>query len=430
MKKTILLGLFLFLIGFTVNSQDNVYARFIVSKLASPEFKGRGYVDNGDKLAAAFIKDEFVKLCLKPVNKDYFQEFSVPVNTFPGKVVLEIPVDILTPGVDFLVEACSPSVSGSFEVVTATRQQLGDKEILVKKIKQAAGKLLLIDNRLKKEESKEEAKYADKIIDALKYDQDIKVKGIIILTHEKLNWEASASLNSKPVIIISKDIDPDKVKTVKLKIKSKFIKNYETRNVTAIIEGKTVPDSFIVVTAHYDHLGILGKDVYFPGANDNASGVAMMLSLAKHYSVNKPEYSMVFVALAAEELGLLGAQEFITEPPVKLKKIKFLANFDLAGTGDEGIRVVNGSVYKNKFDLLTRINDENKLLPKIDIRGEACISDHCPFYQQGVPCFFIYTQGGIKAYHDIYDRYEILPFTEFKDYCDLMIKFFDTFRAD
>ena len=117
-------------------------------------------------------------------------------------------------------------------------------------------------------------------------------------------------------------------------------------------------------------------------------------------------------------------------PPVKLKKIKFLANFDLAGTGDEGIRVVNGSVYKNKFDLLTRINDENKLLPKIDIRGEACISDHCPFYQQGVPCFFIYTQGGIKAYHDIYDRYEILPFTEFKDYCDLMIKFFDTFRAD
>ena len=181
----------------------------------------------------------------------------------------------------------------------------------------------------------------------------------------------------------------------------------------------------IVVLAHYDHLGKMGRDTYFPGANDNASGVAMILNLAKYYSANKPEYTMVFVALGAEELGLLGAKAFTDNPPVDLKKIKFLVNFDLAGTGDEGIKVVNGSVFRNKFDLLTRINDEKKLLPKVDIRGPACNSDHCLFYQKGVPCFYIYTLGGIQAYHDVSDKSDTLPLTEFVDFCSLIIEFFD-----
>jgi aminopeptidase YwaD len=134
---------------------------------------------------------------------------------------------------------------------------------------------------------------------------------------------------------------------------------------------------------------------------------------------------MVFVALSAEELGILGAKAFTDNPPIDLKKIKFLVNFDLAGTGDEGIKVVNGSVFKDKFDLLTRINTEQKLLPKVDIRGAACNSDHCLFYQKGVPCFYIYTLGGIQAYHDILDKSETLPLTEFADYCKLMIDFFN-----
>ena len=100
-------------------------------------------------------------------------------------------------------------------------------------------------------------------------------------------------------------------------------------------------------------------------------------------------------------------------------------NFDLAGTGEEGIRIVNGSVYKDKFDLITKINQQQELLPRIDIRGAACNSDHCYFYQKGVPCFYIYTQGGIKAYHDLADKYETLPLTEFVDYKKLMIRFFD-----
>jgi Zn-dependent M28 family amino/carboxypeptidase len=135
---------------------------------------------------------------------------------------------------------------------------------------------------------------------------------------------------------------------------------------------------------------------------------------------------MVFIALSGEELGILGAKAFTDHPLIDLDKIKFLVNFDLAGTGEEGIRVVNGSIFKEKFDLILKINQQHGLLPKVDIRGAACNSDHCFFYQKGVPCFYIYTQGGIRAYHDFYDKYETLPFTGFVGYCKLMILFFDS----
>ena len=104
-----------------------------------------------------------------------------------------------------------------------------------------------------------------------------------------------------------------------------------------------------------------------------------------------------------------------------------MINFDLAGTGDDGIKVVNGKVYQDKFNLLTQLNDKNQLLPAIEIRGEACISDHCMFYRKGVPSFYIYTLGGISAYHDIYDIPSTLPLTEFEDYFKLITLFVEEF---
>ena len=82
-------------------------------------------------------------------------------------------------------------------------------------------------------------------------------------------------------------------------------------------------------------------------------------------------------------------------------------------------------MYKDKFDLLTEINQQNNLVPDVKIRGAACNSDHCMFAQKEVPGFYIYTLGGIKAYHDIYDRPETLPLTEFEDYFNLIVEFID-----
>jgi aminopeptidase YwaD len=423
MKKITHLLIVLF-IPVLINSQDIDYAKRIIKTLSSPEFKGRGYVENGDKLSAEFISAEFRNIGLIPVGKTYFQEFKISVNTFPGRLSLIMGDTKLTPGTDFIVGAASPSINGKFKLTKTSRDQIDSDTKLAALVNKAGNSFILIDSRDKKNEKPEITKKTDEYINFLKYSPQINIKGIVIYTTEKLTWEISPEQGPRPVITVNRELDLSSLSSMELTIDAKFLTGYKTQNIAGLIKGTSGSDSMIVVTAHYDHLGVMGKDTYFPGANDNASGVAMILNLAKHYSVNKPEYTTVFIALSAEELGLLGARAFTDDPPVDLKKIKFLINFDLAGTGDEGVRVVNGSVYRDKFDLLTKINSDNNLLPKIDIRGAACNSDHCMFHQKGVPCFYIYTQGGIQAYHDVYDRFETLPLTEFEDYCRLIIEFF------
>ena len=420
--------LFIFLAASVISyAQDIEYAKAVVQKLASPEMHGRGYTEKGDWLAAEFISGEYKRMGLVPLDKSFYQNFNISINTFPNALSLKINNEVLQPGTDYLVESSSPGIKGKFNVVACSRKDIDTEEKLIGLINKAGTGFILIDNTEKSTTDQEANKKIDDYINYIKYSPQVPSKGIVIYTNEKLTWGNATYEGVRPVVIINKELDLKRVQSLEIIIENKFIKDYETQNVVGFIKGSLHPDSFLVVTAHYDHLGRMGKETCFPGANDNASGIAMMLSLADHYSKNQPEYSMLFIALSAEEVGLLGAKKFTEDPLIELSRIRFLVNFDLAGTGEEGVRVVNGSVYKDQFDLLTQLNTAHQLLPKIDIRGAACISDHCMFYQKGVPCFYIYTQGGIKAYHDVYDKYKTLPLTEFVDYCSLMIRFFDSF---
>jgi Zn-dependent M28 family amino/carboxypeptidase len=175
-------------------------------------------------------------------------------------------------------------------------------------------------------------------------------------------------------------------------------------------------------------LGRVGN-AYFPGANDNSSGISMMLELANFYSQkeNQPEYSIVFMAFSAEEAGLIGSKYYVNNPLFPLSKIKFLINLDLLGTGDDGVMVVNATKFSTQFKLLIQVNEDSKLLPAVKQRGPAANSDHYYFTEKGVPAFFIYTLGGIAAYHDIYDKAETLPLTKFKEVFSLLTGFIAKF---
>ncbi|MFM7016801.1 MAG: M28 family metallopeptidase, partial [Bacteroidota bacterium] len=144
---------------------------------------------------------------------------------------------------------------------------------------------------------------------------------------------------------------------------------------------------------------------------------AMLLNLMKYFSIpaNKPPYTMVFVLFAGEEAGLLGSEYYTTHPKKDLQKIKFLLNLDLMGTGEDGMMVVNGSIFEKEFALLEKINSEKNLLKTIGKRGKAQNSDHYYFTEKGVPAFFFYTTGGRTAYHNIYDDGNGLPLTKFKE---------------
>ena len=421
--KIILVLLTLFL-SLNAVAQNLEYARAIVDTLASDGMKGRGYVGDGDKIAANFISNEFEKIGLIPYSKNYLQKFSTPVNTFPGSMSLKLNGEELTPGKDYLIDPGSPSMKGSFETVSLTAEDLLDEGQLIYKLKDAFGKFLVIEPFQKEEFSTDELKEINDLVNFLKFHEDNPALGTIVLSKDKLTWSGATAQLDNPAITVKVDSLFKPVEKVELNIEAKFYGNYKTQNVLGYLEGKS-NDSLIVLVAHYDHLGMMGEEAIFPGANDNASGIAMLLSLAKYYKANQPNYTTVFIAFGGEELGLLGSRYFTENPAFPLKKIKFLVNFDISGTGDDGIQVVNGSVYKEKFDRLKEINQTENLLQQVKIRGEACNSDHCMFHLKGVPSFFIYTLGGIQAYHDVYDRAETLPLTEFEDYFTLMTRFID-----
>ena len=109
MKKIIAFTSFIVL-TVSLFSQDLNYAKEIVNTLASPEFKGRGYVGNGNTIAADFIKDQFSKIGLKPFTKGYFQPFKIDVNIFPKNMELEVDGIALKAGEDFIVDPFSSSI--------------------------------------------------------------------------------------------------------------------------------------------------------------------------------------------------------------------------------------------------------------------------------------------------------------------------------
>ena len=362
---------------FYANAQDVAFARKMVDTLASRQFWGRGYTDDGLKKAAAFLSNQFSSYGLKPMDgKSYFQSFSHPVNTFPGKMDVVVNGKSLVPGKDFIV---SPESRGA----------------------RSRGALERIDS----------VQYMN------------PRERVVIKLEDKLTWSVASGVEDYTVIQVAKAALDDAPQSFRVQIENKFVPDFKAANVCGVVKGTAKPDSLILITAHYDHLGGMGSDTYFPGANDNASGVSLLLNLARYYAKNPQRYSIGFILFAGEEAGLVGSKYFTENPLLPLKNIRFLLNTDLTGTGEDGITVVNATEFPKEFAALQAINKEQSLLNAVNARGKAANSDHYFFTEKGVPAFFFYTLGGIKAYHDIFDRPETLPLTEHEDLFKLVVSF-------
>lgn len=372
------LVIILLFISHLSQAQDLPFARKMVDTLTSSYFWGRGYTNNGMGKAANFIAAQLKSYGVKPMSgsKNYRQEFTHPVNTFPGKMELAINGIKLVPGKDFLVTPDSKGVQ--------------------------------VDGKLTQNDSTHFVNLE---------------KRVIITLENKLTWSAEQTVLDYTTIQLDKKLQSALPLTIKADIENVFVEKFKTANICGVVKGTTKPDSTIVFTAHYDHLGGMGSDTFFPGANDNASGVTQVLSLAKYYGAHPQPYTMAFIFFAGEEAGLLGSKYFTENPLIDLKNIRFLVNLDLEGTGVDGITVVNASVYAKEFALLKELNQKGNYLVKVNSRGKAANSDHYLFTEKAVPSFFLYTLGGIKAYHDIYDVSATLPLNEYEDLFNLMLKF-------
>lgn len=403
-----------------VFSQDMAYTHKVMDTLCSKTMFGRGYLNDGDKKAAAYICNEFKNIGLSFFYDSCFQKLSYPVNTFPGKAAVSINGQTLELGKDYYVMAKSSYCKGTFDVIYYTVNTLTNPDSLMMFMgSDLSDKFVLVDKSGTKNED------MLKMMDLMSANPK-HARGIIHV-EEKPCWNVSTKVEKYTVVTISKKAVTQKIKTITVDIENSFIENYPTQNVVAYCKGTEKSDSFFVFTAHYDHLGGYGKDVFIPGANDNAGGISMLLNLAKYYKEHPPKYSVAYIAFTGEEAGLKGSTYFAEHPWFPLEKIKVLLNLDLVGTGDDGAMLVNGAVFKDMYDTFIKINEEKKYLKKIDKRGEAANSDHYPFYAKGVKCFFLYTLGGISEYHNIYDRPTTLPLTKYKEVYHLMINFVNSF---
>ncbi|PRY10434.1 Zn-dependent M28 family amino/carboxypeptidase [Pontibacter ummariensis] len=405
-----------------LQAQDMQRVRHTIDTLTSPAMHGRGYVFDGDKKAANYLRDRFRTLGLQPLGNSYFQPFSFPVNRIVETPQLQVNGKKLIAGTDFVANAASSSGGGKASVLPLDTLVFTDAAVARGFFSQNfKDKALVIRQQDQQKLGQLPAPYAQKL-------QQAKVN--VVLQPKALLTSVARQQAEVPVLEVLESAWPQDARKLSFEVKASLNPNHQTQNVIAFIRGSEQPDSVIVFSAHYDHLGGQGKDVYFPGANDNASGTSMLLELASYYSQpqHKPTYSMAFIAFAAEEAGLLGSFYYTQHPLFPLEQIRFLLNLDLLGTGSEGLMVVNGKVHEQAFEQLRQLNQQQQYLPQIKSRGKAANSDHYPFSEKGVPAFFFYTLGGTAAYHNTKDDASQLPLTKYPEVFKLLTDFVETLQ--
>jgi hypothetical protein len=410
MKKAIFLLLITFLGSNNLKlfGQDLMYARACIKTLCSEPFYGRGYVQNGDKVAAQFIRQELAKHKVIPLGEKYFQNLGFPVIYYPNEVSIQLDDQPVFAGNDFILNPGCPSIKGNYKVLLIDSSMV-DNTNEFNKIKGLNLKqyFLVVDDLKGKPFNHPER--AELILK-----NQIKAKGLIFKNNKTLVWSPAMEFAPYPILYFKAGIFPNLVLKLTIRVDAAH-KIHGTQNVLGYIKGKIQPDSFVVFTAHYDHLGKMGNDAVFPGANDNASGVAMLLDLAKHYAQNPPPYSVAFIAFAGEEIGLIGSYFFVENPLIPLANISLLLNMDLMSTGDDGLTAVNATEFPYLFEHLNLCNIAGQYLPNIAPRGKSPNSDHHYFTEAGVPSFFFYLRGNYHHYHDVDDTYEALTMSKYNE---------------
>lgn len=418
-------------------AQDSASLKRHLNVLCSKSFAGRGYVAGGMKKAAGYIAQQFQEDSLLSFTKDYRQPFSYAVNTFPSVVDVKIGDRTLKPGVDFLVHAAAKGFRKEDMKVRVI-----DGKTLLSKFKKQNTDTGKVWAKWAKQFSKPKYAYVllntDSINAVMQWKNNNRElvkklpEGVFIIPYKKKPiWTvAQAEMPATVIELYDSTWKPSSKEKVSVAIDNKFIPKFDAENVCGFVKGEVQPDSFIVVTAHYDHLGKMGNRTMFPGGSDNGSGTAMMLELANYYAAHPAKYTMVFIAFAGEEAGLLGSEYFTENPLMRLENIKFLLNIDIMGDATDGISVVNGKTRTEEFarlDSLNKAGIDGFHFKEVRQGGAAANSDHYFFTEKGVPAFFIFSMGGKGYYHDIWDKAENVQLTNVPQVGALLKEFIATF---
>lgn len=236
----------------------------------------------------------------------------------------------------------------------------------------------------------------------------LKRKGIIPFL-EKINFNIAEAEKK-----IEEDMQPQSkiLSDLEAEISVDLIKKKSiATNVSGIIKGKS--NNYILIGAHYDHLGGIESKTnneldYYPGADDNASGVAGLVYLANKFAKDgNYDSSIIFTAFSAEEIGVQGSNYFINSGTIPTASIKAMINMDMIGRLKDSL-IIGGSETAEEFKTLINRLHNNNLRIKYSADGYGP-SDHSVFYNKNIPVLFFFTGAHIDHHttNDIADKINI-----------------------
>ena len=259
-----LFSLFFLLAGspFAGKAQNPKMLRYDVRILAGNPMSGRGYVDKGCEKAGRFVARRLAEAGISPAGTDssFYQKYSFPVNTFPMPFSLRINGKDLLPGIDYLVDARSGSMA--LEETTVERVPVAkvftctDSTTRFSNLR-AAGKPVFWEG-------------GDTLVRGSflrNLDGNALPAGLYLAPVKgKMTWTVATKSfsNGATIVYVQDSVLPKKMKKVEASLPAKFLAQNSQSNIVGIVPGTVAPDSFIVFTAHYDHLGEMGKGTVFP----------------------------------------------------------------------------------------------------------------------------------------------------------------------
>ncbi|MCW3804449.1 M28 family metallopeptidase [Plebeiibacterium marinum] len=405
-----------------------------VKKLSSKNFEGRGIRTDGIKLAENYILSQVNILNLNPINNVYRQEFSLNSQKMlrPDTCLLILKNDTLHYGKDYYT--LNQNTNKTYQLPLYHYQQTNNNKILT-------DHAILINhiNQLNKIKSPQTKAIFVKQESSIEFEKLTNTNGSGI--NNDLNSPLLTKQNIKTYYLspsTSKLID-ESLKTDSLLVTAVVSEENTTinpANILAQIKG-TKGDSTIIISAHYDHIGIRYGKIN-PGANDNASGVAALLEIAKQLSQSqtRPKHNILFAFFSAEESGLLGSRYFVSNPPHPLNKTIANINLDMIGNTDPMHKKDPNYIYaygpeKTSYFLMHKIDSINNKHFFLNIdhykhdktmaQKFLRMSDQANFIKHNIPALFIFN-GLSPNYHTPKDTYNKLDYKKIKNVCELTIE--------
>ena len=421
----------------------------VVKELASARYEGRAAGSPGERLAARTIAQYLQRIGCPPLGRGgYWQPFKVAYRDLVGPVGLSVGAGRFEYLKDFTVVEGGPPewVAGQVVFAGYGRSEGGGNDW---RGVDARGKVVMI---LKRDGGpSEQAAIIEGAVehgavgmllvdphpqgagpDAYRY-KNIRLKdrlpalhvsrrvGEVILTGSEISLEElKAAADRDEAVSLGLNT------AVRMAAGAIYRPDSQSANIVGLLPSPRNPDRYILLCAHYDGQGRAGDGSHYPGANDNASGVGVMLEVATELAKRRNELpvSVICAALGAEEVGLVGARNLVKNPPFSSDKVVLAINLDMVGTGEGTILIQNTSTqmpaYVRLIEVAAGLGIRTKSLARRTLGGDAGI-----LQKSGTPTLFLLT-GGVKQ-HTPDDGPENVSQETMSKVCALLTKFIMTY---